>query len=266
MSAPPAAVDPLERFALMYFQEMAGGPLNDPQRGALGSVLGLIRGTVSAGEASFAVREVFGTDAPVQKVLSILTMAPDPLPYFPSSDGRPSGTRQKPRPWTDHEDRRLIAAIRKYKLGKWGPISAFVGNGRSGSQCCQRWNRGLDPSIAKGPWTRGEEAELLALVAKFGEKAWKKIAREIGHRSDVQCKYCYQQMQKQTAWTRAPASAAPQRRLESGPVQSAADPGIAFEELSGHFFQQEEESWRDSFPFLAMPGSDQFGSSLSPDD
>jgi hypothetical protein len=94
----------------------------------------------------------------------------------------------------------------------------------------------LDPSIVKSPWTQEEEAELLALVAKFGEQFWKKVAREIGNRSDVQCKNCYQQMQKQTAWTRAQASAALQRRLESDPVQSAADPGIAIEELPGSFF------------------------------
>jgi hypothetical protein len=66
----------------------------------------------------------------------------------------------------------------------------------------------LDLFIIKGPWRQEDEVELPALIAKLREKAWDRIAREMGHYSDVQCKYCHKQMQRQTAWTQSLASAA----------------------------------------------------------
>jgi hypothetical protein len=94
------------------------------------------------------------------------------------------------------EDQRLLAGITRFGPDNWAPVAAFVGNGRTRSQCAQRWNRGINPSISKEPWTVGEEEELKRLVKLNSESSWHKIAGELGNRSDVQCRYHYIQMQK----------------------------------------------------------------------
>lgn len=120
----------------------------------------------------------------------------DPLPnHVPVIDQTKS--RKKIQSWTKIEDNRLLAGILRYGLENWSSVSTFVGNCRTRGQCSQRWQRGLDPTIKRSNWTPEEEQKLLDLVAKYGEKAWMKIASEIGNRSDVQCRYHYLQMQKE---------------------------------------------------------------------
>jgi hypothetical protein len=53
----------------------------------------------------------------------------------------------------------------------------------------QRWNRVLDPKIDKANWSFEEEQRLIALVGLYGSRAWSKISQELGHRSDVQCRF-----------------------------------------------------------------------------
>ena len=94
------------------------------------------------------------------------------------------------------EDQRLLAGVWKFGLNNWPLVARFVGNGRTRNQCSQRWNRGLNPVLFKGPWTEEEDEKLVALVKEFGEKSWKRIASVLGNRSDVQCRYHFQQIQK----------------------------------------------------------------------
>ena len=103
---------------------------------------------------------------------------------------------KKTRPWTTPEDVRLLAGIYRYGLDNWSTVAFFVGNGRTRGQCAQRWSRGLNPRLSKDTWSADEERLLLMLVRRFGDKAWTRIAAIIGHRSDVQCRYHYQQMVK----------------------------------------------------------------------
>lgn len=98
--------------------------------------------------------------------------------------------------WRQEEDILLLAAIHRYGLGDWKSISHFVGNGRTRSQCSQRWGRALDPKIAKIPWSKEEDDNLLKLVQEFGPHTWAKIARNMSSRSDVQCRYRYIQLMK----------------------------------------------------------------------
>ena len=98
--------------------------------------------------------------------------------------------------WSEREDNKLLYAINKYGFDDWGKIASFVGNNRTKAQCSQRWCRGLDPNLVKGPWTEEEEAELLRLVGIYGEKNWLKISNEIVKRSDAQCRYHFLQIQK----------------------------------------------------------------------
>ena len=135
---------------------------------------------------------------PAQKVNSIVDTTPDPIAPNATGDmlGHSTATRSRARNWSKYEDQRLLAGVCKYGLNNWALVSRFIGNGRTRSQCSQRWNRGLDPALSKAPWTPEEEAQLAALVKEYGEKSWKRIAVALGNRSDVQCRYHFQQMRK----------------------------------------------------------------------
>jgi hypothetical protein len=133
----------------------------------------------------------------VERLQDILTVVPEPLPEPKNSFSKYSDdkdVRNKTRSWTLLEDNRLLAGIRKFGFdagSTWGAIAEFVGNGRSQSQCSQRWIRVLDPRIYKGKWTQEEDKTLLEFVALYGERSWMKISAKVLNRSDVQCRYRY---------------------------------------------------------------------------
>jgi hypothetical protein len=255
----------LESLALSYVQNYIDGPLLDSQKQALDHLCSLIRGESPSDAVSSSFRSAFGTDQPVQKILAILQMSPEPIPCGARPPAENSnGQRQKARTWTEYEDQRLISGIHKYGLDNWHQVCEFVGNGRTRSQCAQRWNRGLNPQIIKGPWSAQDEDELIALVAKHGEKSWKKIANQFGNRSDVQCRYHYQQLQKGVV--RKPVK----MELKDQVAQEMmADARIVFDEMASEFaVLREREVWRDSYlpDPLSWLTTDAFGASLSIDD
>ena len=99
--------------------------------------------------------------------------------------------RHRSPPWTTEEDERLIAGIFHYGFSDWQKVSTFVGKGRTRSQCGQRWLRCLDPNMNKEKWTPEEDATLKKLVDLYGIHSWARIAKELGSRTDVQCRYRY---------------------------------------------------------------------------
>jgi len=107
--------------------------------------------------------------------------------------GKNPKKRKEPIPWSEYEDNRLFMALHIFGTNFWYNISAIVGNGRTRSQCMQRWCRVLDPRISKKKWTTEEDEQLCALVALNGE-SWLQIASIMGNRSDVQCRYRYKQL------------------------------------------------------------------------
>ena len=154
-----------------------------------------IKGQISQQEATHIFAQTAGNSSPVSHIAQILSVSPTPLSddhHTNSPD--PNGKPKKTRPWSPIEDMRLLAGIHKYGLEAWGTIAKFVGNSRSKAQCAQRWSRGLDPRIAKIHWSPEEDQLLLRSVAKFGVKSWTIVASEIPSRSDVQCRYRYNQL------------------------------------------------------------------------
>jgi hypothetical protein len=99
--------------------------------------------------------------------------------------------RQRAAAWSADEDDRLLAGIYHYGLTDWLRVAQFVGGGRSRAQCGQRWLRCLDPSKKKDKWLPEEDQKLISLVELYGNRSWAKIARELGTRTDVQCRYRY---------------------------------------------------------------------------
>jgi hypothetical protein len=138
-----------------------------------------------------------GISHPIEKLYEILQVPSDPILSSESPEGATS--RRKSHPWSSYEDSRLLSGIYRYGVENWTTISHFVGNGRTRSQCSQRWQRGLDPRLSKDPWTYAEDVCLLRFVQTCGEKAWTRIAAKMGNRSDVQCRYRYGQLRRETA-------------------------------------------------------------------
>ena len=158
---------------------------------------------ISYEEATETYKKLLGTILPLEKIYAVLKVDEKPLPP-PEDNGNfanitfsfNNATRKKTHPWSEIEDQRLLHAIHKHGLDNWAAVSAFVGNARTRAQCSQRWFRGLDPRISKVLWTPEEDAKLIELVEKYGDRSWTKIASEIGNRSDAQCRYHYKQLNK----------------------------------------------------------------------
>ena len=142
------------------------------------------------------VKEFTSNLQPVERLQGILLTGPDPIPAPSDDDMSRSKCRRKSRPWSSYEDQRLLCAIYNCGIENWTQISKFVGNGRTRSQCSQRWYRGLDPKINKNQWTKEEEAKLIQVVQTYGDKSWTSIASKMGNRSDVQCRYRYRQLKR----------------------------------------------------------------------
>lgn len=150
---------------------------------------------ISFNDAMNVSYSLTGNTQPIQRLKVILDTPPEPLPD--PSDGREQvGARKRSKTWNMQEDQRLLAAIHHYGTESWTSVSRFVGNGRTKSQCSQRWARTLDPRICKGEWTRQEEEQLVRLVTTYGEKSWTTVASLIGNRTDVQCRYRYMQLKR----------------------------------------------------------------------
>ena len=157
-----------------------------------------IDGELQFPEASRKFEVTVGSSNPIDKIHEIILLPDEPIPGFVPEVRECGGTqRKKTRSWTTQEDMRLLAGVHKYGLDAWSSVAHFVGNGRTRSQCSQRWIRVLDPRISKELWTRAESNKLLELVKQHGEKSWMKIATELGNRSDVQCRYHFLQLQRE---------------------------------------------------------------------
>lgn len=103
-----------------------------------------------------------------------------------------------PRRWTDYEDLRLIGGVLIYGEDSFREISEFVGCDRNRAQCIQRWSRTLNPDIKKNGWTSEEDSALIEIVKEVTPLSWTQVAKMLGDRTDVQCRYRYQQLMKRS--------------------------------------------------------------------
>jgi hypothetical protein len=190
----------------------------------------LLGGAIPYEEARQLVVEHCGAASFIDKIQDILTVSADPMPEPKTKAGSQmdlKGQRSKTRSWTSQEDNRLLAGVRRFGIGAgstWSAIAEFVGNGRSRSQCSQRWIRVLDPRICKGQWTRQDDRILLDFVALYGEKSWMKIGAELGNRSDVQCRYRYLQLQRDESRPKSPARVMPADAPDIRSIQTLPAP------------------------------------------
>ncbi|KAG1708923.1 hypothetical protein DVH05_022555 [Phytophthora capsici] len=86
------------------------------------------------------------------------------------------------RPWTEEEDLEMLGLVKTYGANKWAVIASHLKN-RNGKQCRERWHNQLNPSIKKTPWTKEEDAIIIAMQAQLGN-SWAKITSRLPGRTD----------------------------------------------------------------------------------
>lgn len=195
-------IDPLVGIASLYIEEAC--QINcTPEifQQALATLRRYTALEISYDEAASICQQTINTVVPVDRIRSILKIAFNNNQNITNIQIPPVPLKmnKRCRIWTHNEDVLLLAGIRKYGIGDWRNISDFVGCGKTRSQCSQRWSRALNPSITKNPWTEAEDRQLLRIISKQNNKDkpnWSKISREIGTRSDVQCRYRYVQLSR----------------------------------------------------------------------
>ncbi|KAH0791525.1 Myb-like DNA-binding domain containing protein [Histomonas meleagridis] len=89
--------------------------------------------------------------------------------------------------WLYIEDARLLCAIHLFSR-HWSRIAQFVGNGRSGLQCRQRWEMVFCNLMMQRNWTLKEDKELIKLHNIYGND-WVTISKKIGNKLNTQCRF-----------------------------------------------------------------------------
>lgn len=89
--------------------------------------------------------------------------------------------------WTAEEDEALRNAVNANSGKNWKKIALHL-PGRTDVQCLHRWQKVLKPGLVKGPWTPHEDAMVVEMVQKYGQKKWSFIARQLQGRLGKQCR------------------------------------------------------------------------------
>ena len=157
-----------------------------------------IQGKFGYEDAKLKSEQLCGTSAVIDYVTEVLHTKFDPIPKQKYRNDLVTFRKQHGGNWSAYEDMRLVMAAEMYQPPNWSIISSFVGS-RNKYQCAQRWERTLNPSIIKDPWTEEENKLLILGVQKFGLKAWHDVSRFVGTRTDVQCRYHYKNSMTKSA-------------------------------------------------------------------
>jgi hypothetical protein len=81
----------------------------------------------------------------------------------------------------------LTRIVRLNKAKNWKKIAEAI-EGKSATQCLHRWQKVLDPSLIKGPWTEEEDKLVVELVEKYGAEKWSYISSFLPGRIGKQCR------------------------------------------------------------------------------
>ena len=89
--------------------------------------------------------------------------------------------------WSPEEDAELRNSVNNNHGKGWKKIALNL-PGRTDVQCLHRWQKVLKPGLVKGPWTPAEDALVVSLVGKYGQRKWSFIARQLQGRLGKQCR------------------------------------------------------------------------------
>jgi hypothetical protein len=88
--------------------------------------------------------------------------------------------------WTDDEDD-LLRTLMKQFGKQWSAIANQMPN-RSATQIAARWEKCINPSLTKGPFTSDEDSLIVAFVAEHGTRSWPKMSLILPQRTAKQCR------------------------------------------------------------------------------
>lgn len=89
--------------------------------------------------------------------------------------------------WSKEEDEKLKELVSTLGENSWQLVAAGFTD-RCGVQCQQRWDKVVNPSLVKGPWTKEEDELVVKLVKEHGPKRWTLIAKNLKGRIGKQCR------------------------------------------------------------------------------
>ena len=89
--------------------------------------------------------------------------------------------------WTPEEDQLLKQAVHRFNSKNWKKIAECL-EGRTDVQCLHRWQKVLNPTLVKGPWSKEEDKLVLRLVQTHGAERWTNIAHYLPGRIGKQCR------------------------------------------------------------------------------
>ena len=145
---------------------------------------------ISSKVAAKRIAALYGDETLVTEIHPVFVAYESGIPLS-QAKSVPEPQISKSGVWTMHEDNLLVEAVRRFGTSDWARVAEEVGNGRNKRQCAQRWERSLNPTISRETWTEKEIKLLVEGVKRYGMKSWVKVAKHVGTRSDVQCRYKY---------------------------------------------------------------------------
>ncbi|KAK6919474.1 SANT/Myb domain [Dillenia turbinata] len=89
--------------------------------------------------------------------------------------------------WTQEEDEKLIAYIKRYGHWNWRQLPKYAGLQRCGKSCRLRWMNYLRPNIKRGNYTQQEDEIIINMNQQVGTK-WARIAEKLPGRTDSDIK------------------------------------------------------------------------------
>lgn len=81
----------------------------------------------------------------------------------------------------------MSKVVKVNRAKNWKKIAESI-QGKTATQCLHRWQKVLDPSLIKGPWTEEEDKKVIELVEQFGAERWSYIASFLPGRIGKQCR------------------------------------------------------------------------------
>jgi hypothetical protein len=84
--------------------------------------------------------------------------------------------------WTRLEDEAIANWVRTQGPVNWTKLADTL-SGRTGKQCRERWHNGLNPDLNRSAWLHSEDALIVNLHQKWGNK-WTRIAEMLPGRTD----------------------------------------------------------------------------------